>query len=100
MLRAASPGTEVVVGAPLVDGMDLLLNATPVGMLDDARRPIEVAALPASLVVFDAIVTPERTPLLAFAESQGCRTVRGREMMRGQISRIVDFFEAGGTATA
>jgi shikimate dehydrogenase len=100
MLRAASPGTEVVVGAPLVDGMDLLLNATPVGMLDDARRPIEVAALPASLVVFDAIVTPERTPLLAFAESQGCRTVRGREMMRGQISRIVDFFEAGGAATA
>jgi shikimate dehydrogenase len=100
MLRAASPGTEVVVGAPIVDGMDLLLNATPVGMLDDARRPIEVAALPASLVVFDAIVTPERTPLLAFAESQGCRTVRGREMMRGQISRIVDFFEAGGTATA
>jgi shikimate dehydrogenase len=100
MLRAASPGTEVVVGAPIVDGMDLLLNATPVGMLDDARRPIEVAALPASLVVFDAIVTPERTPLLAFAESQGCRTVRGREMMRGQISRIVDFFEAGGAATA
>jgi shikimate dehydrogenase len=100
MLRAASPGTEVVVGAPLVDGMDLLLNATPVGMLDDARRPIEVAALPASLVVFDAIVTPECTPLLAFAESQGCRTVRGREMMRGQISRIVDFFEAGGAATA
>jgi shikimate dehydrogenase len=100
MLRAASPGTEVVVGAPIVDGMDLLLNATPVGMLDDARRPIEVAALPASLVVFDAIVTPERTPLLAFAESQGCRTVRGREMMRGQISRIVDFFEAGGAPTA
>jgi shikimate dehydrogenase len=100
MLRAASPATEVVVGPPVVDGMDLLLNATPVGMLDDARLPIEVPRLPASLVVFDAIVMPERTPLLAFAESQGCRTVRGREMMRGQISRIVDFFEAGGAATA
>jgi shikimate dehydrogenase len=100
MLRTASPETEVVVGPPLVDGMDLLLNATPVGMLDDARLPFEVPRLPASLVVFDAIVMPERTPLLAHAEACGCRTVRGREMMRGQIARIVDFFEAGGAATA
>jgi shikimate dehydrogenase len=96
MLRAASPGTEVVVGPPVVDAMDLLLNATPVGMLDDARLPFDAPRLPASLVVFDAIVMPERTPLLAHAEACGCRTVRGREMMRGQISRIVDFFEAGG----
>jgi shikimate dehydrogenase len=100
MLRTASPETEVVVGAPVVDGMDVLLNATPVGMLDDARLPFEVPRLPASLVVFDAIVMPERTPLLAHAEACGCRTVRGREMMRGQIARIVDFFEAGGAATA
>lgn len=100
MLRTASPETEVVVGPPVVDGMDVLLNATPVGMLDDARLPFEVPRLPASLVVFDAIVMPERTPLLAHAEACGCRTVRGREMMRGQIARIVDFFEAGGAATA
>jgi shikimate dehydrogenase len=85
MLRAASPGTEVVVGPPVVDGMDLLLNATPVGMLDDARLPFDESRLPASLVRFDAIVMPERTPLLAHAEACGCRTVRGREMMRGQI---------------
>jgi len=42
--------------------------------------------------VFDAIVKPERTPLLALAENCGCRTVYGREMMRGQISRMADFF--------
>ena len=100
MLRTASSETAVVVGPPVVDGMDVLLNATPVGMLDDARLPFEVPRLPASLVVFDAIVMPERTPLLAHAEACGCRTVRGREMMRGQIARIVDFFEAGGAATA
>ncbi len=46
------------------------------------------------LVVFDAIVKPERTPLLALAEQCGCTTVPGREMMRGQIARMVDFFYA------
>ena len=96
MVRALSPGTEVVVGPPVVEGVDLLLNATPVGMLGDGRLPIEARTLPPSLVVFDAIVMPETTPLLALAASCGCRTVRGREMMRGQIARIVDFFEATG----
>jgi shikimate dehydrogenase len=75
-----------------IEGVDVLMNATPVGMLDDARSPIAVDALPRELVVFDAIVKPERTPLLALAEACGCVTVRGREMMLGQIARMVDFF--------
>jgi shikimate dehydrogenase len=90
----ASPGVEAIAGAPTLSGVDILLNASPVGMLGDARMPFEVAALPRELVVFDAIVKPERTPLLALAESCGCTTIYGREMMRGQISRMVDFFLA------
>lgn len=93
-IRAISPATVVTVGPPEVTQADVLVNATPVGMLGDPRRPIDAAALPPALVVLDAIVKPETTPLLAFAAAQGCRTVRGREMMRGQISRIVDFFVA------
>lgn len=92
IVRRVSPATDVVAGPPVLDGVDLLLNATPVGMLDDPRLPVDATRLPPSLVVFDAIVKPERTPLLALAEACGCRTVRGREMMRGQIARIVDFF--------
>ena len=30
--------------------------------------------------------------LLGLAQRCGCRTVPGREMMRGQIARMVDFF--------
>ena len=77
---------------PVIEDGDILLNATPTGMLDDQRLPVAVERLPPSLVVFDAIVMPETTPLLALAEACGCVTVRGREMMRGQIARIVDFF--------
>jgi shikimate dehydrogenase len=93
-VRTISPETAVTVGPPQVDDADLLVNATPVGMLGDPRRPVDAASLPRSLVVLDAIVKPQITPLLAFAQAQGCRTVRGREMMRGQISRIVEFFAA------
>jgi shikimate dehydrogenase len=92
VVRRISPHTQVEVGAPTVDAMDVLLNASPVGMLGDPRRPITDDSLPDALVVFDAIVKPEVTPLLALAQRCGCRTVQGREMMRGQIARMVDFF--------
>jgi len=78
--------------AATVENVDVLMNATPVGMLDDARLPIAASTFPRGLVVFDAIVKPETTPLLALARSCGCVTVGGREMMLGQISKMVDFF--------
>jgi shikimate dehydrogenase len=90
----AFPSLAVSAGAPRLDGIDILLNATPTGMLDDARLPIAITSLPRAMTVFDAIVKPETTPLLALAERCGCTTVRGREMMRGQIARVVDFFVA------
>ncbi len=92
IVRRISPGTRIEVGHPKVDGMDVLMNASPVGMLGDPRLPIAIDHLPGSLIVFDAIVKPEVTPLLALAQRCGCRIVQGREMMRGQIAQMVDFF--------
>ena len=97
-IRAVSPGTTVEVDAARIDDVDILLNASPVGMLDDARLPFAIDRLPRELTVFDAIVKPERTPLIRMAEAAGCTTVRGREMMRGQIARMVEFFTADGAA--
>ena len=87
-----SPDIEIEIGPPSVDGFDILLNATPVGMLVDARKPLAAERLDPSLIVFDAIVKPEMTPLLTLATNSGCRIVKGREMMLGQIARIADFF--------
>lgn len=91
-VRAVDPAIAVAVGPPEIEGRDILLNASPVGMLGDARLPIAAPSLPRSLIVFDAVVKPETTPLLALAEACGCQTLRGREMMRGQIARMTDFF--------
>lgn len=93
-VRRICPATSITIGDPDVRGIDILLNASPVGMLGDARLPLAANGFDKNLIVFDAIVKPEQTPLLALAESCGCRVVRGREMMRGQISKIVDYFEA------
>jgi len=94
MITTISPHTLVEVGAPHADGIDILFNASPVGMLSDSRLPLAVETLKKGLVVFDAIVMPENTPLLTLAVNCGCEVVRGREMMLGQISKIVDYFFA------
>ena len=91
-IAAVAPHTDIEIAPPCIDDVDVLFNVTPTGMLDDARLPLDVAALPSSLIVFDAIVMPEETPLIRLAEQCGCTTIRGREMMRGQIHRMVDYF--------
>lgn len=94
MVNSISPQTVVEVGLPHAEGIDILLNASPVGMLSDARLPLAVEQFKKELIVFDAIVMPENTPLITLAQTCGCEVVRGREMMLGQISKIVDYFFA------
>jgi shikimate dehydrogenase len=94
LIASISPDTQLQIGQVPLDEVDILLNATPMGMLDDQRMAITATTLPAGLVVFDAVVIPEQTPLLRLAERCGCTVVKGREMMLGQIARIVDFFQA------
>ena len=94
MVNTISPQTLVEVGLPHAEGIDILLNASPVGMLSDARLPLAVEQFKKELIVFDAIVMPENTPLISLAQTCGCEVVRGREMMLGQISKIVDYFFA------
>ncbi len=78
--------------APFEPGaVDLLLNASAVGMLDDARLPIAAGPLPSSLTVFDAIVVPEETPLLAHARQCGCRAISGLAMLDGQVAQLAAF---------
>ena len=91
-IHRVDPDIEVTVDDVTIDGIDILLNASPVGMLGDKRVPVDVSAIDPDVIVFDAVVKPEMTGLLTTAQQRGCRIVLGREMMRGQMSRMVDFF--------
>lgn len=96
IVASMAPGLDVQLGKPQVNDVDIMINASPVGMLNDPRAPLDAQEIPSRVVVFDAIVKPEMTQLLKMAQRDGCQTIFGREMMRGQISKIVDYFQARG----
>jgi shikimate dehydrogenase len=64
----------------LLDGADLLVNATSVGMEED-RSPVPAEALHADLVVLDAVYEPLETRLLREAEAAGATTIDGAWML-------------------
>ena len=64
----------------LVSGADVLVNATSVGMEEDAT-PVPVEHLHSGLAVLDAVYRPLRTRLLRDAEDAGAKTVDGAWML-------------------
>jgi shikimate dehydrogenase len=73
--------------------VDVLVNATPIGLGDaDARVPLDVASVPTSCLVADVIPNPPRTRLLREAEAHGCRTVDGLGMLVAQAARAVQLW--------
>jgi shikimate dehydrogenase len=85
----AGAAGRVVAGddaARAVAGADLVVNATPIGMGDDASTPIDPRRLGAGQVVADLVYYPLDTPFLQAAASAGCRTVDGLGMLVHQAA--------------
>lgn len=69
----------------LLADADLLVNCTSVGMHPRPEASVVPAgALHGGLVVFDAVYNPLETRLLRDAESAGCRTISGLDMLVNQ----------------
>jgi len=67
------------------DKIDLVVNATPVGLFNpDARVPIDAASLRAGTIVADLVYNPPRTWLLGEAKERGCTTLDGLTMLSNQ----------------
>ncbi len=66
-----------------MEGADLLVNTTSVGMLGSGgdAPPVDVGRLPSSAVVSDIVFKPLDTPLIRDAEKRGLRTHRGLGML-------------------
>lgn len=63
----------------------LLINATPVGMVDPEQSVItSPSKLPQGLFVYDIIYEPRVTKLMKIAEQAGCQTMNGISMMLWQ----------------
>ncbi|MHB8671578.1 MAG: shikimate dehydrogenase, partial [Acidimicrobiales bacterium] len=75
-----------------VDGAELIVNATPVGMQSTAAAddsPLEGRRLGSGQLVFDMIYHPPVTPLMALASERGARVANGVGMLVYQASQAL-----------
>jgi shikimate dehydrogenase len=85
---ALSPSTKPFRPADV----DLLINATPVGMNADDGTPIDVEGLTSSTSVVDIVTKAGMTSLLSAAAVAGSRYAGGAAMVASQTAAILDFF--------
>lgn len=88
LLREAFAGLEVREEVGDLGGLDIVANASPVGMNDDARLPFAADSLSPPTLVADVVTRPEMTPWLLEAKSRGCAIQTGLEMTQGQVREM------------
>jgi shikimate dehydrogenase len=83
---ANDPRLRTAAGAnPLPPrSLNLLVNATPVGMSGDGAPPIDLDALPGLRAVIDLVTRTGGTPLTRAAAVRGIAAIDGREMLLAQ----------------
>ncbi|HEX5400613.1 MAG TPA: shikimate dehydrogenase [Verrucomicrobiae bacterium] len=79
------PSVSVGSGYPQTD-IDLLINATSLGLRQDDSLPVDEKQFPLHRAgaVYDMIYKPAETKLLALARAAGCRTSNGLGMLLHQ----------------
>ena len=73
-------------------GLDIVVNATPLGMRKDDPLPLDVSRLSPSTFVGEVVMKEEITPLLAAARARGCAFQVGTDMLFEQIPAYLEFF--------
>ncbi|WP_431025095.1 shikimate dehydrogenase family protein [Halomonas sp. H5] len=82
---------EVSIGSTDTTGYDLVINATPCGMIEGDPLPFDTSGLSSDAIVGDVITAPEITPWIATARERGCASVLGVEMFAAVRDLMVDF---------
>jgi shikimate dehydrogenase len=97
-IKSRVPGINVQVGYPK-KFVDLLLNATSLGLKPDDPLPIDEQEFPFKQAeyVYDMIYKPAETRLLAAAKASGCFTANGLGMLLYQGAKALELW-SGKTA--
>ena len=73
-------------------GLDLVVNATPLGMDPADPLPVDVARLAPTTFVGEVVMKQEMTPFLRAAKAKGCAVQVGTDMLFEQIPAYLEFF--------
>ena len=93
-LRERFPQVRIDEACDSLAGVDVIAQATPMGMQPGDPLPLPQALLDTltdRTLVGDAITLPVITPLLAFAQARGCRVQTGAEMSRSSMEFLGGF---------
>jgi len=92
-IRKRHPRVKVTVGFPK-GPVDLLLNATPLGLKPGDPSPLDEKQFPLrqARAVYDVIYDPVETTLLKAAKAAGCRTANGLGMLLHQGAKAFEIW--------
>ena len=91
-LKLAYPNIEVECGLNDASTMDLVVNATPLGMNAQDPLPTDMHKISASTFVGEVVMTTQMTPFLTQAKRMGCTVQVGTDMLFEQIPAYLEFF--------
>jgi shikimate dehydrogenase len=94
-LAAEYPACEASAGLADLAGIDLLVNATPVGMKPADDLPLAIDSLTERTRVIDIVPRQDPTPLLAPAAAAGCIHAGGAPMVAAQARAVLTFLRGG-----
>ncbi|KLK91626.1 hypothetical protein AA309_19065 [Microvirga vignae] len=94
-LQKAFPATEfAVTDAQPDETIDILINATSVGINPGDPLPISLDGIRQGIFVGDVVNLPKGTPFIAKARDLNCKVQSGDAMFRPQIQLALDFFRS------
>jgi len=82
---------KVRAGSSDPSGVDIALNATPIGMREADPLPIDADKITSDMFVGCVITAPAITPLIAAARAKGCNTTTGADMFAQVRELMVNF---------
>ena len=91
-LRPHYPSLELRTGSRDPAGLDIVINATPLGMSDGDAMPLDVTRIASTTFVGEGVMRSEMTPFLKAAAERGCRFQVGTDMLFEQIPAYLEFF--------
>jgi len=92
-IRKQFPSVNVSIGYPKAD-VDLILNATSLGLKTDDLSPLDEAqfSLKQTRAVYDMIYRPAETKLLKAAKKAKCKTANGLGMLLHQGAKAFEIW--------
>lgn len=91
-LRKAYPECSVAAATSKPEDVDMIVNASPVGMRPGDGMPGDIGVLTADTLVGDVVISETPTALIQHAVRHGCSWVNGHDMHSGQIEALMSFF--------